>query len=441
MKPLSAEVEKRPRPVILVFTAFYLPGCKGGGPIRSIANLVAALKDQFDFRIVTSDRDLGDRSAYPGIRVNVWQEVERARVLYLSPGPLRWWRVARLLRAGVFDLIYLNSFFSSAFSMLPVALMWFRVFRQTPVVLAPRGEFSPGALAIKASRKGCYLRLIKWVPWVYAGVFWHASSKYEELNILSTIPSTGRVAIANPLVGAKVLVAPDLVAASLPTSTAPVQQKIPGKLSVVFVSRISRMKNLNEALQILAGVRGEVDFNIYGPLEDTAYWAECQELISGLPANVKVAYQGELPHAQVAGVFKAHQLFLLPTCGENYGHVIVEALVAGCPVLISNQTPWRGLQAKGIGWDLPLGGREAFRQAIQECVGMDETTYREMAQRVHAFGLNVISDQTAVVQNRDMFCRLVSQDCPSLAAQGKIKAEHCAAVEVGECWKRQEPEG
>ena len=423
------------RPVILVFTAFYLPGCKGGGPIRSIANLIVALRDEFDFRIVTSDRDLGCRSAYPGIRVDVWQEVEGARVFYLSPGPLRWWRIARLLRAGVFDLIYLNSFFSRAFSMLPVALMWFRVFRPIPVVLAPRGEFSSGALAINASRKGCYLRLIKWVPWIYAKVFWHASSKYEKLDILSAIPRTERVAIANPLVGSKVLVAPDLVAGSLPTSTCSVQQKIPGKLSVVFVSRISRMKNLNEALQILAGVRGEVHFNIYGPLEDAAYWAECQELISGLPANVKVAYQGELTHAQVAGVFKAHQLLLLPTCGENYGHVIVEALVAGCPVLISDQTPWRGLKAKGIGWDLPLGGREAFRQAIQECVGMDEAAYGVMTQRVQAFGLSVISDQTAIEQNRDMFFRLVSQDCPSLVAQGEIKAEHCAAVEVGECRK------
>jgi len=111
------------RPVILIFLGYYLPGYKGGGPTRSVANLVSALRGDFDFRIVTSDRDLGDREAYAGIVADQWQEVGEAKVFYLSPGLGKWARIAKLVRAADFDLIYLNSFFSRPFSMFPL-LVW-----------------------------------------------------------------------------------------------------------------------------------------------------------------------------------------------------------------------------------------------------------------------------------------------------------------------------
>jgi hypothetical protein len=46
---------------VLVLVGTYLPGYKAGGPLRSIANLVATLGLEFHFRIVTLDRDLGDK--------------------------------------------------------------------------------------------------------------------------------------------------------------------------------------------------------------------------------------------------------------------------------------------------------------------------------------------------------------------------------------------
>ena len=52
-------------------------------------------------------------------------------------------------------------------------------------------------------------------------------------------------------------------------------------------------------------------------------------------------------------LFEYH-FFILPTLGENFGHVFIEALAAGCPLIISNRTPWLELEKKGIGWDIPL---------------------------------------------------------------------------------------
>ena len=74
------------RPQIVVLLAWYLPGYKAGGPLRTIENLVKTLGQEFDFKIVTLDRDLGEASAYPGIVKNKWVRVGDANVLYLQPG-------------------------------------------------------------------------------------------------------------------------------------------------------------------------------------------------------------------------------------------------------------------------------------------------------------------------------------------------------------------
>src|SRR3546814_17574361 len=52
--------------------------------------------------------------------------------------------------------------------------------------------------------------------------------------------------------------------------------------------------------------------------------------------------------------------------GENYGHVIAEALEAGLRLLISDQTPWRGLAEAGVGHDQI--GRASCRERVCQYV-------------------------------------------------------------------------
>ena len=73
---------------VLVLADYYLPGFKAGGPIRSLANMVDRLGDEFAFKIVTRDRDAGDQRPCGGTVPNAWQPIGKARVLYLSPRQL-----------------------------------------------------------------------------------------------------------------------------------------------------------------------------------------------------------------------------------------------------------------------------------------------------------------------------------------------------------------
>jgi len=79
----------------------------------------------------------------------------------------------------------------------------------------------------------------------------------------------------------------------------------------------------------------------------------------------------------VHGTMKAYHLFVLPTLGENYGHVIYEALSAGDPVLISDQTPWRGLEKEKAGWDLPLKEKDKFKNALRQAAAWNQEEYDE----------------------------------------------------------------
>src|SRR5215470_10597363 len=101
---------------ILVFVPYYLPGYRSGGPARSIANLVAHLGRDLHFVIVTADRDSGDRVPYPGIVAGARHRVGNAEVIYLGRGQTRPHRIAALINALQPDVLYLNSFFSRAFS-------------------------------------------------------------------------------------------------------------------------------------------------------------------------------------------------------------------------------------------------------------------------------------------------------------------------------------
>jgi glycosyltransferase involved in cell wall biosynthesis len=407
---------------ILVFVSYYLPGYRSGGPARSIANLVAHLGQELHFVVVTSDRDAGDRVPYAGIAPGDRRRLGRADVIYLDAGQTRADRMAALVRDIEPDALYLNSFFARAFSINPVLLRRLGRIPSLPIVLAPRGEFSPGALQIKPRRKRAWLAVSR-VLGLHRDLIWQASSPLEAADIrrcLGPIERDGR---------SRIVVAPIIASAEPPAAPGghvhPLarRSKAPGHLRVVFLSRLSPKKNLLGALRILGTVRGSVEFNIYGPVGDERYWRMCRTAMDALPHNVRAAYRGPLPPEQVPAMLAAHDLFFLPTLGENYGHVIREALAAGTPVLVSDQTPWRDLTAVQAGWDLPLERPAAFRHVLETCIAMDSATFADWSQRAARYAWRHAADAGAIEASRRLFrTALGATDVLAMGETGTINA-------------------
>lgn len=376
------------KPRILIFIDWYLPGYKAGGPIKSVKNIVATFSSEYDFRIVTGDRDLGDDVPYRDITLNEWLQKDDYRIIYLTPDKQTKTTYTQLFHEISPKAVYLNSAFSCRFAILP--LLAVRLSRlPIRVVLAPRGMLGQGAINIKKNKKTFFLLLCRWSGF-FKRVIWHASSAGEEQDIKKNIGNRAQVRIAMNLSNA----APDSWV---------LKEKQAGAADLFFVSRISSKKNLLFALKCLSSVRANIKYFIIGTIEDPEYWQQCRSIISRLPENIKVEYSGHIENHKLHNIIRHYHFLLFPTLHENYGHVIAESIQAGCPVIISNYTPWRKLEEKGIGWDISLNNGKKFIETIEYCALMGQEEYNEMSHRVFDYAQEFINNPEIIEQNRKLF--------------------------------------
>ncbi|MDP4251717.1 MAG: glycosyltransferase family 4 protein, partial [Bacteroidota bacterium] len=327
---------------ILILTDWYEPGYKAGGTIQSCRNFVAAMRDSFDVSVLTSDRDLGDTKGYPGIPPNQWIEREPGvPVYYAIRESLSTRTLKELIRSLKPDFIYLNSMYSYQFTILPLILHLEKKI-QAQIILAPHGMLQEGALKFKSLKKKAFISLLNLLG-IPGQIHFQATDEQERKDILKQFPRAGKVELVPNFSG--------LVTGAV----APVE-KVPHRLRCIYISRIIQKKNILFFLKLLHRIPAdiELEFTIYGDVEDEKYWQQAEKIIHSLPKHVQVLFKGTLPHDQVMSALASNHVFVLPTLGENFGYAIYEAFCAGRPVLISDKTPWRGLQDQQVGWDIPL---------------------------------------------------------------------------------------
>lgn len=370
---------------VLILTAYYTPGFKGGGPIKTIKNISEKLSStEIKFDLITSDRDLGDEISYSDVDIGKWNSNGNLNVFYSSHGLKGIIQLYDVVNSKLYDVIYINSFFSFRYSIYPQILA---LFNGKTVIVAPRGEFSPGAFRVRNLKKRLYVSLYKLFG-MHRRIIFQASSTYESSDIQNTL---GHV---------NVQIAENIGSCEFVDSF-PLKSET--SMRIVFFSRISPKKNLLEAIAILQKVNSAVDFHIFGPIEDSEYWVKCEELIEDLPSHIEVSYKGSMHPNNVIKTISKYDMFFMPTLGENYGHVIAEAFCAGLPVLISDTTPWRQLDKKGIGWDIPLSEPERFAQVIDEFTTLTQEEYQTKRQRVLDWAKHKFSQRDAIEANIAMF--------------------------------------
>ena len=379
------------KPKVLIFTDWFEPGYKAGGPIRSIVNLVKSLGHRIDFFVVTGDRDFGDVVPYEGIELGVWIKRKSFTVQYVPSSafkPTFYWQ---LLGEQNYNSIYLNSLFSFQFTIVPLLLLRVNNTR-SKIILAPRGMLRPEALQIKSKKKALFLSISK-----FAGLFkhinWHTTSSEEAEEIGAKIKSPINFKIPN---------ISNVNQGDIDFS----KQKQSLGCRFVFISRLTYTKNLLfilEVLNQLETINENVIFDIYGPLEDLGYWNKCNVEIKSLESKIKINYKGELSYNKVLNTLKEYHFFLLPTRNENYGHAIVEAGLAGCVPVISDQTPWKNLEGNKAGWDLSLNNKSGFLEVIKYCIEMPNSVYQSLSQSCSTYFLSKVKDEKILEAYYEMF--------------------------------------
>ncbi len=379
---------------ILIIMGRYLPGYKDGGPVRSIKNLVDRLGKEYNFRILTTDRDHGDDKPYQGIEVRKWNTVGAARVYYVEPGGFDESTVERL--ASESELVYMCGCFND------YARTTLKLKRQgrikCRVVIAAMGLFSPGAFRIKYPKKKAYMVLLKRAGY-FKNVEWSASSEEEAADIRREV---GKDAVCH-------------LAEDLPRKVeeAKLAESSPeGKLRIIFLSRISKKKNLAYAAGLLKDLQGQVVFDIYGNKEDASYWKECEDRLNKLPENISWNYKGEAPAEEVIHIFSQYDVFLFPTLAENYGHVILEAMSGGCIPVISDKTPWTVEKLGRSGNVVELEEAADFQKILQRYVDMGEAELREKREHCFLFSKKYLQEEAKKAENsyRSIFEKETDED-------------------------------
>ena len=309
----------------LVFAPFFPPAYLGGGPIRSLWAIVQEGKSRHRVAVITRDHDLDDSPL--SVDRDSWIFEDGFTIRYASTrSPWRYIGALISSRSRPADALYVNSFFDVSLSMVPQLLAVFGWWGSVHRVVAVRGEFGSAALEKSPVRKALLVRLYRWLR-LHRGVIWHASSVREAEDIRSVIGE-----------GAEIIIRRDARSGEALRSVAPRTEA--GRLQAVFLGRIVQHKGLTTVLEALGGSSTELDLDIYGPDEDVAYARLCREAATRLPDGVRVRFMGRLLPDDVCPTLANYDVLLMPTHGENFGHVIAEALSVGVPVMVCDVTPW-----------------------------------------------------------------------------------------------------
>lgn len=378
-------IVKKPRLAVLI--DWFDPAYKAGGPVRSISNFVSNLKQSFEIFVLTSNADLNGPLLLN--KTNEWVEHPSGgfQVCYLTHEKQSVKNISSILREISPDFVYLNSMFSIRFSLVPLYLKWAGKI-SAKYILAPRGMLKDSALSFKPMKKKLFIWLFQKSGW-HKLVRFQATDPIEHCDILARFGAVQVIELSN---------FPGLVASEHLTI-----EKNSKELQLLFVGRIHPIKNLHLLLQSLQSVRGKIKLSIVGVMESQEYWDQCKELISELPKEIEIKYLGDLPPEALKKVYQEHQVFVLPTQGENFGHAIFDAFAYGRPVLISDQTPWKNLESQKAGWDLGLADLNKYSEKIQEMLEWTDEVYQEWSEGAHRLALDFVNNSDLVKSYHKLF--------------------------------------
>jgi glycosyltransferase involved in cell wall biosynthesis len=226
---------------------------------------------------------------------------------------------------------------------------------------------------------------------LYKGVIFQASTEAEVADIQNALGKGTAIQLAGNLPKKKNYQAIGM------------KEKTVGMLRLVNIARIAPEKNLKFALEILMEVKAKIQFDFYGPVYNKSYFEECKEVIQKLGSNIQVNYKNSIESSEVESTFEGYHCLFMPSLGENFGHIILESFLAGCPVIISDQTPWRSLNTRKLGFDISLAEKANFVAAIEQLARIPQNEFNEWSNAAYKFGYAYVNNPEILKQNLNLF--------------------------------------
>lgn len=357
---------------LLHVVATYLPATRYGGTIVSVHGLCRALAERgHEVHVFTTSVDGSGDSEVPH-----GQPVDRDGVsvwYFRSPIVRRLYRSAALgaaLRASVhhFDIVHTHAVF--LWPMWAAARAAERA--GVPYVVSPRGMLERDLI----DRKNPLLKAL----WI-AGIERHNLERAAAIHVTSERESAEAAALGLRL--PQVCVIPNGVegqpAVGLPSPS--IQELVSGPRFALFLGRLNCKKGLDRLVAATARLP-KLRLVIAGPDED-GYRGTIEHLARDFSVTSQITFTGEVHGADRATLLERASMLVLPSYSENFGNVVIEAMAAGCPVIVSREVGVAPMvEARGVGTVVD-GGPQSLADAMAAFMH-DEPRRTEVGQRGRA---------------------------------------------------------
>lgn len=348
-----------------------------GGPTTMLQELSAALSGQgLAVEIATTDADGRGRLPYESGTTSEARGVvtryfsRQGRGSFVFSWPLtRWlWR-----HQSNYDLIHLHAIFAYPTFVASRIAQRLRV----PYVVTPHGMVEPWCLTYKGWKKQPYLRLIERQTLARAAAL-HALVGEEKNNLRALGLPNSTFVLPNGINFDEFADAPDAESffARYP--------HLRGRKIVLFLGRIDPKKGLDHLAAAFAELSRDPRFAedlhlvIAGP-DLVDYARQVKAMIEAEGVEGRVTFTGMLTGELKLSALAAAAVFALPSRSEGFSMAVLEALAAGCPVVITEACNFAAVAAERAGLVIK-GGAEELRAALGELLG-DEQLRGEMGDR------------------------------------------------------------
>ena len=333
-----------------------------GGPSQAIVEMCRALQSEGEEVLIAStDADaecrlrveIGAQTVYQGVPA-IFFAVQFSEAFKYSSALARWLNK----NVSSFDIVHIHAVFSHS----SIAAARACIQKQTPYIIRPLGSLDPWSL-----KQRRFAKKILWRMGV-EGMLHHASAIHYTTTEEKRLAEEGlginsgvvvQLGVDQNLPDAK----PDEFRASFPS--------LRSSPYALLLSRIHPKKNIESLLKAFSSVTSLAPYKhwqlmIAGNGEPN--YVERLRQLAWHSCGDRVIFTGWLEGSPKAAALKGAALFVLPSYQENFGLSVVEAMVNGLPVLVSNRVNLsEEIASVGAGWVVDLD-RGSLQKTLTEAL-------------------------------------------------------------------------
>lgn len=335
---------------VLHISPSYKPAFGYGGPTRSIAKLCESLTDachQIKTVVLTTtangDKELkyesGIGQRIEGVEVYFFQRWTKDHT-HFAPGLLV--ALHRYLKKANKEKRLLVIHIHSWWNLVAVLSAALSIYHRFPCIISPRGMLTAYTLSFRNTFSKYLIHgLIG--RYLLQKAHLHATTRLEGKDLKQHLRTS------------KISIIPNLITLDnrIEHDSFPFNSDLPSNkecLKLLFLSRIDPKKGLELLFDALAVLPFCWTLTIAGTGKP-AYIRLLKQLAGSLKISKHIRWIGQIEDAEKRKLLTTHDLLVLVSRNENFGNVVLESLLVGTAVLISDQVGLAAyVEEVNLGW-------------------------------------------------------------------------------------------